>query len=76
MKQLWIQKLQPPTIAKGCRSFAGMVNFLSMFSPELDLTKSPVLHLPNSMGRSTCIQTQVNLQWEAHYIIYRMENQN
>ena len=26
-----IQKLQPPTTAKGCRSFMGMVNFLSMF---------------------------------------------
>ena len=30
-----IKKLQPPTTAKGCRSFAGMVNFLSMFCPEL-----------------------------------------
>ena len=30
-----IQKLQPPTIPKGCRSFTGMVNFLSMFCPEL-----------------------------------------
>ena len=30
-----IQRLQPPTTAKGCRSFAGMVNFLSMFCPEL-----------------------------------------
>ena len=29
-----IQKLLPPTV-KGCRSFAGMVNFLSMFCPEL-----------------------------------------
>ena len=26
-----IQKLRPPTTAKGCRSFAGMVNFLSIF---------------------------------------------
>ena len=26
-----IQKLQPPTTVKGCRSFAGMVNFLNMF---------------------------------------------
>ena len=25
-----IQKLQPPTTVKGCKSFAGMVNFLSM----------------------------------------------
>ena len=30
-----IQKLQPPTTVKGCRSFMGMVNFLSMFCPEL-----------------------------------------
>ena len=30
-----IQKLQPPTTVKGCRSFAGMVNFLSMFCTEL-----------------------------------------
>ena len=27
-----IQKLQPPTTVKGCRSFARMINFLSMFS--------------------------------------------
>ena len=78
-----IQKLQPPKTPKGCRSFAGVVNFLSMFCPELqkllkpicDLTrkgrsfhwgkeqqdsfieikckliKSPVLHMPNKMGR-------------------------
>ena len=30
-----VQKLQPPTMVKGCRSFAGMVNFLSMFCPDL-----------------------------------------
>ena len=30
-----IQKLQPPTTVKGCRSSMGMVNFLSMFCPEL-----------------------------------------
>ena len=30
-----IQKLQPPPQVKGCRSFVGMVNFLSMFCPEL-----------------------------------------
>ena len=31
-----IQKSQPPTTSKGCRSFMGMVNFLSMFCPELE----------------------------------------
>ena len=30
-----IQKLNPPTMPKGCWSFAGVVNFLSMFCPEL-----------------------------------------
>ena len=30
-----IQKLQPPKTHKGCRSFAGVVDFLSMFCPEL-----------------------------------------
>ena len=30
-----IQKLQPPTMVKGCRSFARMVNFLGMFCPDL-----------------------------------------
>ena len=37
-----IQRLKPPVTPKGCRSFAGMVNFVSMFCPELqiyDLTK-------------------------------------
>ena len=30
-----IQRLKPPTIAKGIRSFTGKVKFLSMFCPEL-----------------------------------------
>ena len=29
-----IQKLKPPTTVKGCRSFARMVNFMSIFCPE------------------------------------------
>ena len=40
IKPLWsklqaIQKLKPPRTGKGCRSFMGMVNFLSLFCPEL-----------------------------------------
>ena len=35
-----IQKLRPPTTVKGCRSFALMVNFLSIFCPEItEITK-------------------------------------
>ena len=30
-----IQNLKPPTTMKGCRSFAGMVNFVSIFCTEL-----------------------------------------
>ena len=37
-----IQKLQPPTTAKGCRSFVGIVNFLSMFCPELQKLLKPI----------------------------------
>ena len=40
-----IQKLQPPTTVKGCRSFAGMVNFLSMFCPELQKLLKPIYDL-------------------------------
>ena len=40
-----IQKLQPPTTAEGCRSFPGMVNFLSMFCPELQKLLKPISDL-------------------------------
>ena len=40
-----IQKLQPPKTAKGCRSFVGMVNFLSMFCPELQKLLKPIYDL-------------------------------
>ena len=30
-----IQKIRPPTTAKQCKSFAGMVNFVSIFCPDL-----------------------------------------
>ena len=35
----------PPKAAKGCRSFAGMVNFLSMFCPELQKLLKPIYDL-------------------------------
>ena len=40
-----IQKLQLPTTVKGCRSFAGMVNFLSMFCLELQRLLKPIYDL-------------------------------
>ena len=40
-----IQTLQPPKTPKGCRSFAGVVNFLSMFCPELQKLLKPIYDL-------------------------------
>ena len=40
-----IQKLQPPITVKGCRSFTGMVNFLSMFCPQLQKLLKPIYDL-------------------------------
>ena len=40
-----IQKLNSPTTPKGCRNFAGMVNFLSMFCPKLQKLLKPMYDL-------------------------------
>ena len=40
-----IQKLRPPTRVKGCRSFAGMVNFLSIFCQDLQKILKPIYDL-------------------------------
>ena len=40
-----IQKLQPHSMVKGCRSFVGMVNFLSIFCPELQKLLKPIYDL-------------------------------
>ena len=40
-----IQKLQPPKTPKGCRSFAGVVNFLSMFCSDLQRLLKPIYDL-------------------------------
>ena len=37
-----IQNLKPPTKIKGCRSFVGMVNFVSLFCPELPKLLKPI----------------------------------
>ena len=46
-----IQRLQPPRTPKGCRSFAGVLNFLSMFCPELQKLLKPIYDLTRK-GRS------------------------
>ena len=40
-----VQKLQPPITPKGCISFVRMVNFLSMFYPELQKLLKPIYDL-------------------------------
>ena len=40
-----IQKLKPPTTQKGCRSFTGIVNFVSIFCPELQKLLKPIYEL-------------------------------
>ena len=39
------KKLKPPTTTKGCRSFASMVNFFSIFCPELQKLMKPIYDL-------------------------------
>ena len=41
-----IQKLKPPTNQKGHRSFADVVNFVSIFCPELQKLLKPIYELP------------------------------
>ena len=40
-----IQQLKPPTNVKSCRSFAGLVNFVSIFCPELQKLLKPIYGL-------------------------------
>ena len=40
-----IQKLKPPTMPKHCQSFAGMVNFVSIFCLELQKLLKPIYEL-------------------------------
>ena len=40
-----IQKLESPKTVKGCRSFAGMVNFLSIFCQDLQKLLKPIYDL-------------------------------
>ena len=40
-----IQKLLPPTTVKECKSFCGMVNYLSLFCKDLQRTLKPIYEL-------------------------------
>ena len=62
-----ILKLEPPKMPKGHRSFAGMVNFLSMFCPELQKLLKPIYNLTRK-GRPFIWGEE---QWEAFEEIRR-----
>ena len=40
-----LEKLKPPTIIKCCRSIVGIVNFVSIFCPELQKLLKPISNL-------------------------------
>ena len=58
-----IQKLQPPTTGKGYRSFMGMVNFLSMFCPELQKSLKPIYDLTRK-GRQFIWEKEQQTEFE------------
>ena len=40
-----IQRIKLPTTAKECKRFVGMVNFVSIFCPELQKLLKPIYYL-------------------------------
>ena len=64
-----IQKLRPPMTVKGCRSFTGMVNFLSIFCPELQKLLMHIYNLKRK-GRQFIWEEEQQLAFEE--IKYRL----
>ena len=58
-----IQKLKPPTTVKGCRSFAGMVNFLSIFCQDLQKLLKAIYDLMRK-GRSFIWEQEQQVAFE------------
>ena len=58
-----IQKLKPPTTVKGCRSFAGMVNFLSIFCQDLQKLLKPIYDVTRK-GRSFISEHEQQVTFE------------
>ena len=56
-----IQKPQPPKTPKGCRRFAGVVNFLSMFYPELQKLLKPIYDLTRKEQQDSFIEIKCRL---------------
>ena len=58
-----IQKLKPPTTVKGCKSFAGMVNVLSIFCSDLQKLLKLIYDLTGK-GRSFNWQQEQQIAFE------------
>ena len=58
-----IQKLKPPTTVKGCRLFAGMINFLSIFCHDLQKLLKPIYDLTKK-GRSFIWEQEQQIAFE------------
>ena len=58
-----IQKLKPPTTVKGCRSLAGMVNFLRIFCQDLQKLLKPSYDLMTK-GRSFIWEPEQQVTFE------------
>ena len=55
-----IQNLRLPTTVKGCRSFVGMVNFLSIFCPELQKLLKLIYDLTRKDGQEQQVAFEEN----------------
>ena len=62
-----IKKLKPPMTIKGCRSFAGMVNFLNIFCPELQKLLKPIYDLTRKVRQFIWGEEQQLAFWEVKY---------
>ena len=77
-----IQKLEPPVTVKGCRSFAGMVNFLSIFCQDLQKLLKPIYDLTekvdhligNKSNKLLLKKSKVDYRNHQSYI-YQMEKE-
>ena len=65
-----IQKLEPPKTVKGCRSFAGMVNFLSIFCQDLQKLLKPIYDLTRK-GRPFQWQQEQQTAFEESKVVYK-----
>ena len=54
-----IQKLRLPTTVTGCRSFTGMVNFLSIFCQDLQKFLKPIYDLTRKDGPFNDIKSRL-----------------